>query len=167
MRASSSIYHSLSLKLTGPQTFTDEECIGPLKVCRAMLNISKIRPKSIIGGKKKQKENSFHGVCTPAGVVIKYLVRMPIQGVYKPYKADVCWWESKHVPSLKSHLPIQAHNHIKSTCFHVKPCLYINTSSTLSAHIQRACIQVWLIYVHAPLIFYWFVNTSHWQFKES
>ena len=43
-------------KLTGPQTFADKRWVGPVKLlCIIMFNISKIRPKSLLGPVKAQK----------------------------------------------------------------------------------------------------------------
>ena len=43
-------------KLTGPQTLADKRWVGPVKLlCIIMFNISKIRPKSILGPVKAEK----------------------------------------------------------------------------------------------------------------
>ena len=43
-------------KLTGPRTFADKRWVGPVKLlCIIMFNISRIRPKSLLGPVKAQK----------------------------------------------------------------------------------------------------------------
>ena len=51
-----SLTNADTAKLTGPRTFADKRWVGPVKLlCIIMFNISKIRPKSLLGPVKAQK----------------------------------------------------------------------------------------------------------------
>ena len=84
-----------------------------------------------------------HWTCSSKNIRVQIFM-CPVNLLQKPCKADVYFWENKHMPCMKNHLPSRAHSH-KGQCalgqnphatglrthLNVKPCLHTDLRFSL------------------------------------